>query len=283
MKIENIKLFLLVAQSESISQAAEIAFVSPQNMSFIMKQLENELGMQLFLRSNQGVVLSTEGEQFFPYAKRIADTYDEFLKVRQVPSVNNVIHLYTTPTLASHIKLLQGYQLSAGNYISIDKYSVDVLMSMLQNKKEGCYFLPVRGELAKKLSTMKEKMIIAQSSTHVVACHKDNPLLLADAVERQQKGIFMFDNSDFSETAHNTINVDDFATSKQLMREKGFLYITSSNLFQMKFLEDEWVVLEETENEPVAYTLFFNLNGLSAVLQRQLRSEIGLLLKNTFI
>ena len=59
----------------------------------------------------------------------------------------------------------------------------------------------------------------------------------------------MFDNSGYEETYHNTINVDDFDTSKKLMREKGFMYITSNNLFRMNFTENEWVVLEEKETE----------------------------------
>ena len=283
MKIENIKLFLLVSQSESISQAAEAAFISPQNLSFIIKQLEKELGLQLFVRSNQGISLSKDGEQFFPYAKKIVDAYDDFFKMKYAPSKNNVIHLYTTPTLASHLKALQGHHLGNGIYLSIDKYSMEHVLSMLQNKKEGCYFIAVRGELTKKLSTLKEQLMIAQSNTHVTVCHRDNPLLLASPAERQQKAIFMFDNSGYEETYHNTINVDDFDTSKKLMREKGFMYITSKNLFQMNFQEDEWIILEEDINEPVAYTLFSNLNELNAASQRLIYGELGRLLKSMFI
>ena len=47
MKIENLKIFLVAAQSGSIRKAADLLFVSPQNLSFIIRNLEQELKVQL--------------------------------------------------------------------------------------------------------------------------------------------------------------------------------------------------------------------------------------------
>lgn len=282
MKIENLKLFLLVAQSKSISQAAEAAFISPQNLSFILRQVEKELGVQLFVRSNHGIALSKSGEQFLDYARKIVDTYDAFLQLQQIQSVHNVVHLYTTPTLGSHLKSLQGYSLGSGQYLSIERYSLDVLLSMLQDNKEGCYFIAVRGEMANKLSTAKDKIVVAQSNMHVKVCHKDNPILQADIAEQQKKCIYMFDNCGWEESYYNTIMVDDFEMGKKLMREKNFVYITSTNLFQLSFKEDEWVVLEETENDLTMYTLFFNYKDTNNIMRKSVCNELGILLKQLF-
>ena len=62
MKLEHIRLFLDVVQSGSISQAAKQGYITQQGLSLALKQIEGELGIELFKRSNKGVELTDEGE-----------------------------------------------------------------------------------------------------------------------------------------------------------------------------------------------------------------------------
>ena len=60
-----------IARTGSFSQAAKELFVSQPNLSSSIKDLENELGVQLFIRSNTGARLTEAGHDFLKYAKRI--------------------------------------------------------------------------------------------------------------------------------------------------------------------------------------------------------------------
>ena len=52
MKIENLKLFLAVAESGSINKTAEQFFLTHQSLGVILKSLEKELNRTLFVRTN---------------------------------------------------------------------------------------------------------------------------------------------------------------------------------------------------------------------------------------
>ena len=55
MKIENLKIFITVAHTENMHKTAEMLFTSYQNISFIIKNMEKELGVALFIRDNKGM------------------------------------------------------------------------------------------------------------------------------------------------------------------------------------------------------------------------------------
>ncbi|MBP3628843.1 MAG: LysR family transcriptional regulator, partial [Anaerotignum sp.] len=70
MKIENLKIFLEVAQSESINEAARNLFMTHQNLNKIIKNLEAELNTQLFVRTNKGILLTSNGKELFVTASQ---------------------------------------------------------------------------------------------------------------------------------------------------------------------------------------------------------------------
>lgn len=61
MDIRVLKYFLAVAREQSFSVAAERLFLSQPTLSRQIKELEDELGTQLFIRSSKGVTLTEEG------------------------------------------------------------------------------------------------------------------------------------------------------------------------------------------------------------------------------
>lgn len=67
MNLELFKAFYFVAKNESISKASEQMFVTQPAVSRSIKQLEGELGCDLFARTPRGVKLTQEGEILFQY------------------------------------------------------------------------------------------------------------------------------------------------------------------------------------------------------------------------
>ncbi|MEI2405411.1 LysR family transcriptional regulator [Niallia taxi] len=77
MESHELKIFKHVAELQSISKAAEkLGYVQP-NVSQRIKNLENELGVRLFMRNNRGVTLTEEGKKLLEYTNEILQLIDE--------------------------------------------------------------------------------------------------------------------------------------------------------------------------------------------------------------
>lgn len=77
LESHELKIFKHVAELQSISKAAEkLGYVQP-NVSQRIKNLENELGVRLFMRNNRGVTLTEEGKKLLDYTNEILQLIDE--------------------------------------------------------------------------------------------------------------------------------------------------------------------------------------------------------------
>lgn len=73
MDIRVLEYFLTVAREQSISGAAEYLHLTQPTLSRQLKDLENELGKQLFIRGNRKIVLTDEGILLRKRAEEIVD------------------------------------------------------------------------------------------------------------------------------------------------------------------------------------------------------------------
>ena len=76
MNFQQCRYVEVVARVGSFSQAAKELYMTQPNLSCSIKDLENELGVQLFTRSNTGTRLTEDGHDFLKYAKRIIGELD---------------------------------------------------------------------------------------------------------------------------------------------------------------------------------------------------------------
>ncbi|MCR4690884.1 MAG: LysR family transcriptional regulator [Lachnospiraceae bacterium] len=76
MELRHIRYFLAVASEGSISKAAEKLCIAQPPLSRQIKDLEQELDTELFVRRPRGLVLTRAGEQFYEYARRISQLAD---------------------------------------------------------------------------------------------------------------------------------------------------------------------------------------------------------------
>ena len=70
MEIRQLRYFLDIAQTEHLTDSARNLFVTQSTLSHGLRQLEDELGMQLFERVGRGLRLSQAGQVFRQYAER---------------------------------------------------------------------------------------------------------------------------------------------------------------------------------------------------------------------
>ena len=76
LNILHMKYATEVAKTGSLNKAAEKLFMAPPNLSRSIKELEADLGITIFERSQKGVTLTPEGDEFIGYAKSLLKQID---------------------------------------------------------------------------------------------------------------------------------------------------------------------------------------------------------------
>lgn len=93
MTFEQIKYVLEVESSGSINRAASKLFVTQSALSMAIKSLEEELGYQIFLRTNRGVVPTPSGRSLLAYLRSINIQLDQINKMSYKGSHPNIRNL----------------------------------------------------------------------------------------------------------------------------------------------------------------------------------------------
>ena len=73
MTLQQLKYVLEVARCGSINEASKNLFISQPSLSNTIKDLEKELQITIFNRTNKGIVISKEGIEFLGYASQIIE------------------------------------------------------------------------------------------------------------------------------------------------------------------------------------------------------------------
>lgn len=75
MTIQQLKYVITVADCGSMNQAAAKLFISQPSLSESVRELEREIGIRIFGRTNRGILLTPQGQEFLGYARQVTEQY----------------------------------------------------------------------------------------------------------------------------------------------------------------------------------------------------------------
>ena len=76
MTLQQLRYIIEIAQSGSISLAAQRLFITQPSLSKSVADLEKEMGITIFYRGSRGVMLSPDGVKFLAYARQVVEQAD---------------------------------------------------------------------------------------------------------------------------------------------------------------------------------------------------------------
>lgn len=76
MTLTQLRYAITVAEANSMNEAARILFIAQPSLSAAIKELEEEIGVELFRRTNRGISLTPDGEEFIGYARQVVEQYE---------------------------------------------------------------------------------------------------------------------------------------------------------------------------------------------------------------
>ena len=71
MTLQQLKYAVAIADKGSINEAAKYLFISQPSLSNAIKDLEKEIKITIFTRTNRGIQISSEGAEFLGYARQV--------------------------------------------------------------------------------------------------------------------------------------------------------------------------------------------------------------------
>lgn len=73
MTLQQLKYVVAVAETSNITEAAKRLFISQPSLTNAIRELEKEMRITIFNRTNKGVVVSNEGDVFLSYARQVLE------------------------------------------------------------------------------------------------------------------------------------------------------------------------------------------------------------------
>ncbi|NBW00175.1 MAG: LysR family transcriptional regulator [Betaproteobacteria bacterium] len=154
LSLRQIRIFSAAARHLSFVRAAEELHLSAPAVSMQIKELEGEIGSPLFLRSGRKVELTSAGEYFWVYAKKVLSTLAEaeavMQKLKGAEAGNLKIGLVSTAKYSVPRMLGLFREAHPGIQISLNVCNRETLVSLL---RDGEIDLAVMGRPPKNLDT----------------------------------------------------------------------------------------------------------------------------------
>ena len=113
MTLQQLKYVIEVANRGSINEAAKRLFISQPSLSNAIKDLEEELQIAIFDRSNKGISLSKEGVEFLSYARQVVEQAEllesRYLNAKPSPQHFSVSTQHYAFAVNAFVSLVQQY------------------------------------------------------------------------------------------------------------------------------------------------------------------------------
>lgn len=85
--LQQLKYIVVVAETGNITEAAKRLFISQPSLTNAIRELEKEMQITIFNRTNKGVTVSNEGDVFLSYARQVLEQAnlleEKFLNVKE--------------------------------------------------------------------------------------------------------------------------------------------------------------------------------------------------------
>lgn len=183
MTLQQLTYLVTVADCGNITEAANKLFISQPSLSAAIHNLEKEMGVTAFIRSNKGVTVTREGEELLSFARMLLEQADNMKEhfgkgERKAPRFSVSCQHYSFAVNA-FVDLIKEYDADRYSFIIRETQTGEIIEDVSNGKSEiGVIYLSEHNEeviqkLIKNNNLVFEELYIA--GPHVFIC-KDHPL-----------------------------------------------------------------------------------------------------------
>ena len=190
MTLQQLMYYVTTAECGNITEAAEKLFISQPSLSNAIHNLEKEMGIVAFVRSNKGVVLTRDGEKLLSFSRMLleqADIMKEHFGTgeKRTPKFSVSCQHYSFAVNA-FVDLIKEYDADQYSFIIRETQTGEIIDDVAGGRSEiGIIYLSENNEevlskMLKKNELVFEELFIA--NPHVFIC-KEHPLAKKDIIK----------------------------------------------------------------------------------------------------
>ena len=131
MTLTQCKYAVTVAEAGSMNEAARLLFISQPSLSAAIRELEDETGTELFLRTNRGIALTPEGEEFIGYARMLLEQYQlmesKYLAKEKTKKKFSVSMQHYTFAVSAFVELVKQFGMDEYEFAVHETKTYDVI------------------------------------------------------------------------------------------------------------------------------------------------------------
>jgi len=295
MTILQLKYAIAIANSGSFREAASKMFVSQPALSSTIKELEEELGIQIFERTNKGIRLTESGSDFISYAKEAVSQYelieDRYLYKNKDKKHFSVSMQHYVFAVHAFVNVVKNYEQDKFVY-SVRETKTDEVLSDIKNLKSEIGVISfstsnekVMKKLFREYDLKFEALLIRNTFVYL---WKDHPLAnskelsLDDLVDYPCVSFDQSGESDFylKEEAlgdhefDKLIKSTDRATTAELMSSLNGYSIGTGIMVDSNVLNDDFVTIKLKEEDPLTIGYIVKKNHKLSDIGEKYKAEL---------
>ena len=273
VNLELYRIFKIVADEENLTKASEILHISQPAVTKHIKNLENELNVELFKRSKYGMILNENGKKLY---LQIKDSIEILSKTDSIFNTHKDIKLGLHVNMPDRIYnngISNFYEKNNNNIINIHRLNAINMFSALEKQEIDLAF-------SKKYSdelydTNKIKFISIGNLQDVFIVNSNSQYLNKKLSKSDLRGITIYTLKKFSSAYRNLvkaleykeddeINISnvDFPAIMELLKFRDIIAVVTKEYVEDKLKNNELKVMDmDFSLAPTEYGIYYNVNN----------------------
>ena len=140
MTLSQLKYAITIADTCSMNEAARKLFISQPSLSTAIKELELEIGIELFKRTNRGVTVTPEGEEFLGYARQVVEQYnlveERYIEKKNVKKKFSVSMQHYTFAVKAFVEMVKQFGMDEYEFAVHETKTYEVIEDVRNFKSE---------------------------------------------------------------------------------------------------------------------------------------------------
>jgi len=244
MNIEHLEYLIEVYNCGSINRAAKYHYISQSHLSKIIKNLENELGYTLIIRSKAGLSFTHAGKIFIQSAEKIVRESKNIRKIPEELQKSGTLSIVCSsdPFLLNTFFDFRRMAPCTNSDETLEEAGLRIILQRLISEDRNLGIMSMLEQKSEKYSKLAEKygFDFETLQTHIpmiVVMNKQHPLAKKEAVRLEDMAKYNF-------VVDSNVDHDDAKTILQIRPEQSVLHVSSLACTEMALKKSNYIAVK---------------------------------------
>ncbi|HAE63030.1 MAG TPA: LysR family transcriptional regulator [Eubacteriaceae bacterium] len=181
MTLQQLRYVITVAEKGSINEAAKELFITQPSLTKAIKELESEMQIVIFTRTNKGIVVSNEGDEFLAYARQVIEQADlleeKYLNVKKKSPRFSVSTQHYSFAVNAFVEVIRKFKGDKYDFTLRETQTYEIIEDVARLKSEvGILYTSSKNEevitkMLKKNNLDFEELFVAKPHVFISSKH----------------------------------------------------------------------------------------------------------------